>query len=216
MARARRTKSPIEREYDRERRNLKAMLKRREAAGFEIPDDFMPAKPKKVTAGSIRRLQKLKEKTKTFTKRHEYPSPTEEAWRNYEIPSAEQATPGGLIQPLEHGAAVIPVKKLGQGSFADIIRERAKTAMDYLNEWELETDYPNTPLIQKKNLQQAREMMDAYLFGYLIDGYSFSGTDDFISRIYEIITDDKLTAQQKRAFADFEDEEDYDGTGYDF
>lgn len=62
---AKATKQEIEQDYKRERKRLQSLLSRRKKAGVDVSDIEIPGIPKKVTAGSIRRLQKLAQKIKT-------------------------------------------------------------------------------------------------------------------------------------------------------
>ena len=59
------TKQELEQDYKRERKRLQSLLSRRKKAGVDVSDIEIPGIPKKVTAGSIRRLQKLAQKIKT-------------------------------------------------------------------------------------------------------------------------------------------------------
>lgn len=49
----------IKSEYQRVRRNLQSKIRRATRKGFIVPENFLPNIPKKITQGSIRRLEKL-------------------------------------------------------------------------------------------------------------------------------------------------------------
>ncbi len=63
----------LSREYARERKRVQSLVNRYRKKGFEFPENIIPAKPKRITEGSIRRLQKLsptkvKTKSQLYTK----------------------------------------------------------------------------------------------------------------------------------------------------
>ena len=59
------TQEEIEGDYKKELRKLKNLINRRKKFGLEMLDISIPKVPKKITKGSIRRLQKLSQKVKT-------------------------------------------------------------------------------------------------------------------------------------------------------
>ena len=59
------TQEEIEGDYKKELRKLKNLINRRKKFGLEMVDISIPKVPKKITKGSIRRLQKLSQKVKT-------------------------------------------------------------------------------------------------------------------------------------------------------
>lgn len=59
------TQEEIEGDYKNELRKLKNLINRRKKFGLEMLDISIPKVPKKITKGSIRRLQKLSQKVKT-------------------------------------------------------------------------------------------------------------------------------------------------------
>lgn len=46
-------------QYQKERKRVKALVKRAQERGYLVPKDFVPAIPKKITAASVSRLKKL-------------------------------------------------------------------------------------------------------------------------------------------------------------
>lgn len=64
-------KEYLSREYARERKRVQSLVNRYRKKGFEFPENIIPAKPKRITEGSIRRLQKLSP-TKVKTKSQRY------------------------------------------------------------------------------------------------------------------------------------------------
>lgn len=48
-----------EQDYKKELNRIRRFIKKAEAEGFEIPEDIIPEKPKKITDGSIRRLKNI-------------------------------------------------------------------------------------------------------------------------------------------------------------
>lgn len=62
MRKKKRIKSEIEKKYYKERKLVLQRISRAKKRGFEVPEKILPAIPKKITAGSIRRLKKLSAK----------------------------------------------------------------------------------------------------------------------------------------------------------
>lgn len=62
MRKKKRIKSEIEKKYYKERKLVLQRISRAKKRGFVVPEKILPAIPKKITAGSIRRLEKLSAK----------------------------------------------------------------------------------------------------------------------------------------------------------
>lgn len=62
MRKKKRIKSEIEKKYYKERKLVLQRISRAKKRGFAVPEKLLPAIPKKITAGSIRRLEKLSAK----------------------------------------------------------------------------------------------------------------------------------------------------------
>lgn len=62
MRKKKRIKSEIEKKYYKERKLVLQRVSRAKKRGFVVPEKILPAIPKKITAGSIRRLKKLSAK----------------------------------------------------------------------------------------------------------------------------------------------------------
>lgn len=62
MRKKKKIKSEIERKYYKERKLVLQRISRAKKRGFAVPEKLLPAIPKKITAGSIRRLGKLSAK----------------------------------------------------------------------------------------------------------------------------------------------------------
>ena len=62
MKKKKKIKSEIEKKYYKERKLVWQRISRAKKRGFEVPEKLLPAIPKKITAGSIRRLEKLSAK----------------------------------------------------------------------------------------------------------------------------------------------------------
>ncbi len=62
MRKKKRIKSEIEKKYYKERKLVLQRISRAKKRGFVVPEKMLPAIPKKITAGSIRRLKKLSAK----------------------------------------------------------------------------------------------------------------------------------------------------------
>lgn len=62
MRKKKKIKSEIERKYYKERKLVLQRISRAKKRGFAVPEKLLPAIPKKITGGSIRRLEKLSAK----------------------------------------------------------------------------------------------------------------------------------------------------------
>lgn len=62
MRKKKKIKSEIEKKYYKERKLVWQRISRAKKRGFVVPEKLLPAIPKKITAGSIRRLKKLSAK----------------------------------------------------------------------------------------------------------------------------------------------------------
>lgn len=62
MRKKKKIKSEIEKKYYKERKLVLQRISRAKKHGFVVPEKILPAIPKKITAGSIRRLKKLSAK----------------------------------------------------------------------------------------------------------------------------------------------------------
>lgn len=62
MRKKKRIKSEIEKKYYKERKLVLQRISRAKKRGFAVPEKLLPAIPKKITAGSVRRLEKLSAK----------------------------------------------------------------------------------------------------------------------------------------------------------
>lgn len=62
MGKKKRIKSEIEKKYYKERKLVLQRISRAKKRGFAVPEKLLPAIPKKITAGSVRRLEKLSAK----------------------------------------------------------------------------------------------------------------------------------------------------------
>lgn len=62
MRKKKKIKSEIEKKYYKERKLVLQRISRAKKRGFAVPEKLLPAIPKKITAGSIRRLEKLSAK----------------------------------------------------------------------------------------------------------------------------------------------------------
>lgn len=58
MAR-RRKLTPAEKAYNRERRRIQRQINRMSERGYDVPENILPPQPKRITAASVRRLQKI-------------------------------------------------------------------------------------------------------------------------------------------------------------
>ncbi len=141
-----------------------------------------------------------------------YESPTEEAWTGRQIPEARTLTTGDVITQNQSAAAISPVipdKAIGGVPYDSIIRQRAAVAERILAEAELNMDYPSEPELSVNldaDAERLTELMDAYLYGYLVDGYSFSATQSFIYEIQRQLTGHTLTAREKRMYSQQEED----------
>lgn len=52
-------RTAIQKEYEKNRRRIQRAIRRLESRGYLVPEGLLPNKPKRITAGSVRRLQKL-------------------------------------------------------------------------------------------------------------------------------------------------------------
>lgn len=59
MANKRIKGSKLKQEYNKQRRRIKKYIQEKELIGYYIPDDILPAIPKKITKNSITRLKKI-------------------------------------------------------------------------------------------------------------------------------------------------------------
>lgn len=59
MAKKRIKGSKLKQEYNKQRRRIKKYIQEKELIGYYIPDDILPAIPKKITKNSITRLKKI-------------------------------------------------------------------------------------------------------------------------------------------------------------
>lgn len=57
---AKKRKSLLEKEYNKQRRRLEQAIARSEKQGYIFPEDILPQKPKRITQASIKRLARLK------------------------------------------------------------------------------------------------------------------------------------------------------------
>lgn len=55
----RRKQTRAEKAYNRERRRIERQIKRMTQRGYAVPENILPPRPKRVTAASVRRLQKI-------------------------------------------------------------------------------------------------------------------------------------------------------------
>ena len=55
----RRKQTPAEKAYNRERRRIERQIIRMSQRGYDVPENILPARPKRVTAASVRSLQKI-------------------------------------------------------------------------------------------------------------------------------------------------------------
>lgn len=62
MRKKKKIKSEIEKKYYKERKLVLQRISRAKKRGFTVPEKLLPAIPKKITAGSVRRLEKLSAK----------------------------------------------------------------------------------------------------------------------------------------------------------
>lgn len=62
MRKKKKIKSEIEKKYYKERKLVLQRISRAKKRGFAVPEKLLPAIPKKITAGSVRRLEKLSAK----------------------------------------------------------------------------------------------------------------------------------------------------------
>lgn len=62
MGKKKRIKSEIEKKYYKERKLVLQRISRAKKRGFAVPEKLLPAIPKKITAGSVRRIEKLSAK----------------------------------------------------------------------------------------------------------------------------------------------------------
>lgn len=62
MKKKKKIKSEIEKKYYKERKLVLQRISRAKKRGFVVPEKILPAIPKKITAGSVRRLEKLSAK----------------------------------------------------------------------------------------------------------------------------------------------------------
>ena len=59
---AKHKQTPVEKDYDRQRKRLKAAIYRAEKQGYILPENVLPDKPKRVTKASVRRLAQINPK----------------------------------------------------------------------------------------------------------------------------------------------------------
>lgn len=55
----RRKQTPAEKAYNRERRRIQRQITRMSQRGYDVPENTLPPQPKRITAASVRRLQKI-------------------------------------------------------------------------------------------------------------------------------------------------------------
>lgn len=55
----RRKQTPAEKSYNRERRRIQRQITRMSRRGYIVPENILPPRPKRITAASVRRLQKI-------------------------------------------------------------------------------------------------------------------------------------------------------------
>ena len=55
----RRKQTPAEKAYNRERRRIQRQITRMSQRGYDVPENILPPQPKRITAASVRRLQKI-------------------------------------------------------------------------------------------------------------------------------------------------------------
>lgn len=55
----RRKQTPAEKAYNRERRRIQRQISRMSQRGYDVPENILPPRPKRITAASVRRLQKI-------------------------------------------------------------------------------------------------------------------------------------------------------------
>lgn len=55
----RRKQTPAEKAYNRERRRIQRQITRMSQRGYVVPENILPPRPKRITAASVRRLQKI-------------------------------------------------------------------------------------------------------------------------------------------------------------
>ena len=55
----RRKQTPAEKAYNRERRRIQRQINRLSKRGYDVPENLLPPRPKRITEASVRRLQKI-------------------------------------------------------------------------------------------------------------------------------------------------------------
>lgn len=55
----RRKQTPAEKAYNREHRRIQRQINRMSKRGYDVPKNILPPRPKRITAASVRRLQKI-------------------------------------------------------------------------------------------------------------------------------------------------------------
>lgn len=55
----RRKQTPAEKAYNRERRRIQRQITRMSQRGYDVPENILPPRPKRITEASVRRLQKI-------------------------------------------------------------------------------------------------------------------------------------------------------------
>lgn len=63
MARKRKAQSPTQRQYYQQRRRIQNLASRARKRGYIVPEEYLPAIPKKITQASVRRLKNITPKS---------------------------------------------------------------------------------------------------------------------------------------------------------
>lgn len=141
MARKKRHKSPVQREYTRVRRNFLSKINRRINQGFYVDVDI-PAIPKRITKASIRRLEKITTATinaKTFKLSDETGEPityrqakAEERKRNREAKARARESAKQEYREKQRRASNYDVVT---ENFQNFVNSLPRNTKEYVSEW---------------------------------------------------------------------------------
>ena len=237
----------IKKEYTRIRKNLQAQVRSLKKRGYNVPDNYVPKIPKKITQASVRRLEKAQadiprkitygeppvsygrgrdiereaaarkgQETKKRKKKKpeevvlvEHRSHVYDNIQDLEIPEAESIYTEDYVlhmQGAEPHSDKVPNKTTEGGMmYYEKINLRAAVAKKILAELNMDINYPFKRTLQvnmNKDAQRITEMMDAYLYGYMVYGYTWKSTANFIYDIRNMLS---ASAAEKMRNADEEE-----------
>lgn len=210
----------IRQRYMKERRRIQRFLRGAKKRGFEFQKDILPNIPKKITEGSIRRLQKLT--PKTMYEKAEYVDPysgqvvSGRKGRLTEIQRAAEKRKKkkpGVKKSTPTTSGPIPTWELSIKYFLEMIEHFPKMAKPFLLNW-------LNRMIDKFGREiVGKAIEDALSAGYLLTyeiAYSTSELINYSNRLFSFFD---VTRTEKRAFEEAMEEgteeywRDFDYTG---